>query len=240
MYGVQPSTEYIEKYSKEINDLVNGNLDSLKGLQDALAEDYILNMDISSAINQEWTGGVQDAQNQLRGLLDDIDTSIEIGKESTLSSDFLDSVQNMLDAGVIAEDQLETLFRAKGYELNITGWKEMPGPEKKITRTVYNGDGSVKSTETIGEKEHLKVPIINGQTEGLNVSGTASIATVTKSTDKRVISTSAIRDKADQAKDRLDSLKDEKDRYHEINEIISDYQKCKKKASTIQNMLKTL
>jgi hypothetical protein len=36
--------------------------------------------------------------------LDDIDTSVEIGKESTLSSDFLNSVQGMLDAGVIAEE----------------------------------------------------------------------------------------------------------------------------------------
>lgn len=225
MYGVQPSTEYIEKYSKEINDLVNGNLDSLKGLQDALAEDYILNIELKQAINDSWAGTTEDAQNQLRGLLDDIDTSIEIGKESTLSSDFLNSVQAMLDAGVIAEDQLETLFRAKGYELNITGWKKMPGPEKTLTRKVSRSDGTEYS-ETIKESEEINVPIINGQTGGLEVSGTASVATVTKSTDKRVINTSASEEKADKAQDRLNDLKDEKDRYHEINEIISDTERA--------------
>jgi multidrug resistance efflux pump len=56
----------------------------------------------------------------------------------------------------------------------------------------------------------------------LEVSGTASVATVTKSTDKRVIDTSAAEDKAEAAKDRREKLKDELDRYHEINEIISD------------------
>jgi hypothetical protein len=48
------------------------------------------------------------------------------------------------------------------------------------------------------------------------------VATITKSTDKRVIDTSAAEEKADKKQDRLDSLKYEKDRYHEINEIISD------------------
>lgn len=219
MYGIQPSTEYIEKYSKEINNLVNGNLDSLHQLQDALAEDYIMNMEFRSS--DDWRGTIQDAQTQLRGLLDDIDTSVEVGKESTLSSDFLNSVQSMLDAGVIAEDQLETLFRAKGYELNITGWKKMPGPEKTLTRKVFRSDGTEYS-ETIKESEEISVPIINGQTDGLEVSGTPSVATVTKSTDKRVIDTSSVEEKADKKQDRLDSLKYEKDRYHEINEIISD------------------
>jgi hypothetical protein len=56
----------------------------------------------------------------------------------------------------------------------------------------------------------------------LSVSGTPSVATITKSTDKKVIDTSAARDKADKTQDRKDSLKYELDRYHEINEIISD------------------
>jgi hypothetical protein len=41
--------------------MVNGNLDSLQKLQDALAEDYIMNMDFSTAINDSWSGTIQDA-----------------------------------------------------------------------------------------------------------------------------------------------------------------------------------
>lgn len=224
MFGVKPSTEYIEQYSNEINEMANGNLDSLQKLQDALAEDYILNMEYKTAINDNWSGTIQDAQAQLRGLLDDIDTSVEIGKESTLSSDFLDSVQSMLDAGVIAEEQLESLFRAKGYELNITGWKKIPGPIKKITQTTYDpNDLDNKTTKIIEEQEDINVPIINGKApEGASGPAPSSIATVTKSTDKRVIDTSAAEEKADKAKDRRKKLEDELDRYHEINEIIAD------------------
>ena len=224
MFGVKPSTEYIEQYSNEINEMANGNLDSLQKLQDALAEDYIMNMDFSTAINEDWSGTIADAQAQLRGLLNDIDTSVEIGKESTLSSDFLDSVQDMLDAGVIAEEQLESLFRAKGYELNITGWKKIPGPVKKITQTTYDpNDLDNKTTKIIEEQEDINVPIINGKApEGASGPAPSSVATVTKSTDKRVIDTSAAEEKADKVKDRRKKLEDELDRYHEINEIISD------------------
>lgn len=224
MFGVKPSTEYIEQYSNEINEMANGNLDSLQKLQDALAEDYIINMEFSTAINENWSGTIADAQAQLRGLLDDIDTSVEIGKESTLSSDFLDSVQGMLDAGVIAEEQLESLFRAKGYELNITGWKKIPGPVKKITQTTYDpNDQDNKTTKIIEEQEDINVPIINGKApEGASGPAPSSVATVTKSTDKRVIDTSAAEEKADKAKERRKKLEDELDRYHEINEIIAD------------------
>ena len=223
MFGVQPSTEYIEEYKNELNEMVNGNLESLETLQDALAEDYILNMDFKQAINNDWTGTIANAQEQLRGLLDDIDTSIEVGKETTLSSDYLNSVQDMLDAGVIAEEQLEDLFRAKGYELNITGWKKMPGPKTTMVRSVYDGEtGATKYTERIEQSEELTVPIINGKTDGLEVSGTPSTATVTKSTDKRVIDTSGAEERNKKKEDRINSLDKEKDRYHEINEIISD------------------
>ena len=229
MFGVKPSTNYVEKYAQQINEVVNGNLNSLQQLQDALAEDYIVNMEISTPVNEEWSGTIAEAQNNLRGLLDDIDTSVEIGKESTLSSDFLNSVQDMLDAGVIAEDQLETLFRAKGYELNITGWKKVPGPVKKITQTTYDPDNSEeKTTKVIETQEDIQVPIINGDTSGIkssDISGTASTATITKSTDKRVIDTKTAEEKADKKKDRLNDLKNEKDRYHEIDRELEKIEK---------------
>lgn len=228
MFGVKPSTEYVEQYSNEINDIVNGNLDGLQKLQDALAEDYIMNMDFSTAINEDWSGTIKDAQSQLKGLLQDIDTSIEVGEGTTLSSDFLNSVQDMLDAGVITSEQLDKLFRAKGFELEVEAWDTIDGPIKTITRTTYpEGKPNEAITEVIEEKEKIKVPIINGRKPKGQLSGVASeadikVATYAKSTDKRVIDTSAAEEKADKAKDRRKKLEDEKDRYHEINEIISD------------------
>jgi hypothetical protein len=98
MFGVKPSTDYIEKYSQQINAMVNGNLDSLQQLQDALAEDYILNMEFKSARNEEWSGTISEAQADLRAMLDSIDTSIEVGKNSTISGDLSQATQTMLDS----------------------------------------------------------------------------------------------------------------------------------------------
>ena len=218
MFGIQPSTEYIEKYFNQINDLVNGDLDSLEELQDALAEDYIVNMEYSTPINNSWEGSVSEAQNVLRNLLDDLDTSIEVGKETTLSSDFLDSVQGMLDAGVIAEEQLEKLFRAKGYELNITDWKEINGPEKTITQKTYVG-GKKVSVKTIKESEKIKVPVINGDDSGING---GSAPTYTKSTDERIIDTTASEERKEKNNDRLKDLDGEKERYYKINQLIAN------------------
>jgi arginine decarboxylase-like protein len=61
MFGVKPSTDYVEKYTHQINEMVNGNLDGLQQLQAALAEDYIVNMDFSTAINDNWSGTIKDA-----------------------------------------------------------------------------------------------------------------------------------------------------------------------------------
>lgn len=228
MFGVKPSTEYIEQYSNEINEMANGNLDSLQKLQDALAEDYVMNMDFSTAINEDWSGTIKDAQSQLKGLLEDIDTSIEVGEGTTLSSDFLDSVQAMLDAGVITSEQLDKLFRAKGFELEVEAWDTIDGPIKTITRTTYpEGKPDEAVTEVIEEKEKIKVPIINGRKPKGELSGVASkadikVATYTKSTDKRVIDTSAAEEKADKIKDSKKKASEEIDRYHEIKEAIED------------------
>ena len=221
MFGVKPSTDYIEKYSNEINEMVNGNFDSLQKLQDALAEDYILNMDIHQPRDEDYAFSVEQVRNTLTELMDSIDTSITLGEQTEISDEFYNQVQEMLDQGIITEQQLESMFRAKGYELEITGWKEMPGPEKTITRKIYHEDGS-EDTEIIKESEALRVPIINGDDSKLVAGHVNGVATYTKSTDKRVIDTRAAEEKADKKQDRLDSLKNEKDRYHEINKIISD------------------
>jgi hypothetical protein len=102
----------------------------------------------------------------LRDAIDSIDTSVEIGEGSTLSGDYLESLQKMIDSGSITEDQLQSLFRAKGYELKVTGWKKISGPEKTITQTIHQ-EGKPDITKTITESEKINVPIINGDTSSI-------------------------------------------------------------------------
>ena len=242
MFGVKPSTDFVEKYKEEINQVVQGNLEGLSDLQDALAKDYVLNMEFNTAIDYGadgegvFAGTIADAQNVLNSMLDDIDTSIEVGEGAYLSEDYLNTIQDMLDSGVISSEQLQQLFRAKGYELQITGWDEIDGPEKTITRTTYDADGVKTGSETIKESEKIKVPIINGDSSRIKSMAAGATKTdvqkglsYTKSTDKRVIDTTSAQDKAEKAKDRKKDLQTEADRYHELNEEIKDNEQLLKK-----------
>ena len=222
-FGVSVSAKFIEDNLEQIRELANGNVEGLEELQNKMAEDYVLNMDISNiSLNDSAAVAVDEGREALQNMLDSIDTSLEIGEGTTLSGDFLDTIQAMLDAGQITETQLEEMMRAKGYEFEVTGWKEMDGPKKTITQTYKNWLGQ-EITKTITEQEKIQVPIING--EGDAVKGTAAPAVVVKSTAKETVNfsqTNKTKEKTDKKDDRLDSLKDEKDRYHEINETISD------------------
>ena len=233
-FGVSVSAEFIEKNLEKINSLAAGDVEVLKELQDEMAKEYIAKMEISDiAINDNQTAvAVEDARKALSDMLDSIDTSLELGEGTTLSGDFLNTVQQMLDAGQITEDQLEGMMRAKGYELNITGWKEVDGPKKTIKQTITGTGlfGLGKQEKTITEQEKIQVPIINGQ--GSAISGTAAPASVVKSYDESTINFSqtdeggggAGTSKKDKEKN-LRELNDEVDRYHEIEEVIDDLSK---------------
>jgi transposase len=160
----------------------------------------------------------------LRDAIDSIDTSVEIGEGSTLSGDYLDSLQKMIDSGSITEDQLQSLFRAKGYELKVTGWKKISGPEKTITQTIHQ-EGKPDITKTITEQEKINVPIINGDTSSIEDSeitlaagvSKVSAASYVKSSNPAGLSTIT---SDERKRDKASKL--EEARYHEIGEVLED------------------
>lgn len=226
MFGVTPSTEFVEKYADDISDMVNGNKDKIETIQNAIADDYIKNMDIVTLYSQntgEKIGAAADeARNALFEMLNGFDTSLEVGEGTTLSGDFLETVQQMLDASQITQDELENLFRAKGYELNIDSWKMVDGEERTITKIKLDKDGNpTDEVESYTEKTKIKVPVINGHADDISVKSSPSASgqvTVTKSTDKRVISSKT-------TEDNKENLESSKKRYHEIKELLSDIER---------------
>jgi hypothetical protein len=94
MFGFKPSSVFIENHLEEIQRLSNGDLDALQELQDELAEDYVLTMEVGTAINTEIANGMStdDVRNELIAMLDSIDTSVEVGAGTTISQDYLDSM----------------------------------------------------------------------------------------------------------------------------------------------------
>ena len=227
MFDVELSPAFIENNLGLINEIANGNVEALDDLQDKMAEDYIANMVINDfSINEnEITKSAQEARDYLTNMMKNIDNDIEMGKNVNIDG-YLDTLQEMVDAGQITEEQLQMMFKAKGFEFKVTGWKQVPGPEKTITRKYKNWLGR-EQTDVITEQETMQVPIINGDDEGI-VSGTASKATINKLTDDSSFDFS--RKSEDQGgglenKNELKKLDEEVDRYHEIDKTITSLER---------------
>jgi len=118
-----------------IEEMANGNVEVLGELQDKMAEDFVLNLDYRTTFNGEAGFSHDEIKQTLLGVLDELDnldTSLEIGEGSTLSDDALDSMQEMLDTGQVTYEELQKMMRMKGYEMEITGWKEVPGATSRV------------------------------------------------------------------------------------------------------------
>jgi hypothetical protein len=62
-------------------------------------------MEVGTAINTDVVGmSTDEARNELIEMLDSIDTTLEIGEGTTISDDYLNSLQAMLDQGQITQE----------------------------------------------------------------------------------------------------------------------------------------
>lgn len=225
MFGVTPSTDFVEKYADDLNQILSGNKDKINNVQQNLAKDYVENMEIAAMYSEEEgeTIGVavDEAREALLKMLDGFDTTIDVGELITFDdTGYMDTIQKMLDAGQITQEELEKIFRAQGYEFHVDSWKEVPGPEKTITRTITDEEGNTR-TETEKSLELMKIPVINGDTSKISIKSSPSAdgtAKITKSTDTRVIDTS-------DAKKKQKNLDKELTRYHELEELLSDIER---------------
>jgi hypothetical protein len=62
-------------------------------------------MEVGTAINTDVVGmSTDEVRNELIEMLDSIDTTLEIGEGTTISDDYLNSLQAMLDQGQITQE----------------------------------------------------------------------------------------------------------------------------------------
>lgn len=223
-FGYAPSTEFIEQNFGLIDELINGNVEALEALQTEIATDMVMNMEYKTAINGV-SKSPEEIQNILLGLLSQLDDNmdLEIGQNATISDDYLNSLQAMLDSGQMTADELDTLMRAKGFEIEYDGWKDLPGPKSRITQTITPSNGE-PYTQTIESEETLQVPIINGQVpQGITTAGNPkSKAKIVRASNDSTIRASTF---------GKDGKNKEIERYHEIKEVLSDVERQMNKIS---------
>lgn len=237
-FGVHPSIEVIENNLDKIGQLAQGDTSSLNELQEALGRDYIAHIDYTTSFDPENSFSYEEIQDTLNQVLDDLtnnlNTDLEIGANATLSQDYLDTLQAMLDNGQITQDQLKQLFTSQGYEFKVTGTKKVQGPTTTTYTTTSTwdadtGDWTIKSREKHENTEEIEVPIINGHVDSVKgetlASGSASSKLqAVKSTNASSINVKTLKDKGGSGGSQKDAKKldDEIDRYHELTEAIED------------------
>lgn len=218
-FGYAPTAEFIEAHLGTIEEVANGDIEALQRLQDAIAVDMVYNMEYKTAINGQ-SKSPKEIQDILLGLLSKLDTSLELGENATVSQDYLDSLQAMLNSGQMTSDELDALMRAKGFEIEYDGWKEIPGPSTRVRQDYYHaGEKDPYKTDYIETKETLTVPIINGKAPeaGTQTSGNASSkAKIVRGPDGKNID-SSIFEKSDEAKKKIE---EEKDRYYYLDKTL--------------------
>lgn len=237
-FGYKPTTKFIENNLNKIRELANGNVEVLDELQDQLAIDYVMTMEVATSINSDGLS-TDEVRNELKTILDGIDTAIELGEGTTISDTYMDSLQSMLDNAQITEEQLRKALRMKGIEMEVTGYKKVKGPSQTIVQKI-DGPGPLDYTKTITEDTWIEVPIINGDASGIDdaasvnkdtqaylSSGDIGKANFVKGTDDSTINVDALKEEsgAKENEEKIKELKKEEDRYHSIERRIGSLQK---------------
>ena len=216
MFGVDVSANFVRDNLKELQELTEGNTERLDELRESAAKDFVVNLGLEE-------GATNALDSALDALINQDREGIKIGAEVDLGSS-VDQLNQFLKDGTLTAEQVTQAFNAIGYEPEI-GYITDKGQEThQTTKVDFNGIplGKVDTYTT----SDVSIPYIKSSTnkdsKGNSNKSSATKTTSTGSIAANLAGSKTVQDKQDKKEDRLKALKNEKDRYHEINEIISD------------------
>ena len=131
------SNDFVESHLDEINQLANGDLSALDSLREAAAQDYVVKISQEGNLTPENLEWLKNQITQISGM------SIDVGS-SLNDQSFIDGLNDMLDAGTMTVDQVNSLFGMMGYDPTIT-WKTERKPVFDLSKY------SIKLPDPLGE-----------------------------------------------------------------------------------------
>lgn len=176
VFGVDLETDFIEDNMKDLEALINGDVDAFQRLQEAAAHHYVANMTIYSNDQEE----IDRIKNELNSFIDEY-SGMEVGTVITMDdTNLIDTLNNALKAGKITEEQMNKYLAGIGYKGKVT-YIDAPGPTttSEISANILGKDvrlGKVKTTSTV------KVPQIESLTATEDSASTFTNSTVRSAT----------------------------------------------------------
>ena len=105
MFGVRVSDDFIREHLEDIRDLANGSTEALETLQAAMAKDFIVNLHLND-----------EDFNFLDSKIDEYNNSqIEVGTYLN-DQDFIDGLNRMIESGAMTSDEVQSYLNSIGYE----------------------------------------------------------------------------------------------------------------------------
>ena len=228
--GLKVSSDFVQRYLKEIKALADGDVSSLEALRKEAAKDYILNLNISDEGKRNFESLIDSLINQAENKA----KGIEIGATIDDSS-YLEQLNKMLEAGDIAADEVKKTFAAIGYAVDIRTTKKKVENTSSFSMTDTNTgktwSGSITNTS------YMDVPYIAGEgtesagTKFTTSSGEEMYAGAKENGDGFTFTggpgdlSGLLTEQQDKTSKNKKRMIDEIGRYHEIKEKLSDIEK---------------
>ena len=220
MFGVDVSANFVRDNLKELQELTEGNTEHLDELREAAAKDFVVNLGLEE-------GATNALDSALDALINQDREGIKIGAEVDLGSS-VDQLNQFLKDGTLTAEQVTQAFNAIGYEPEIGYITDKGGQTTHQTHEVKIGGekGLTLAKVDTYTTSDVSIPYIKSSTnkdsKGNSNKSSATKTTSTGSIAANLAGSKTVQDRQDKKEERLKSLKNELDRYHEINEIISD------------------
>ena len=222
--GIEVSNDFVKGHLKELQALVDGNVDALDQLRIEAAKDIVTHLTVD----------VDDAEiaNDLAVIQSYIDNfsnqDLIIGSKLD-DTDFINAMNHMLQEGQITANEANQILSSIGYQPSIGTTKV---PKTEVHHYVRTND-KTGDTESYTEQDtfDLEVPIINADKTVYTGSGRQAVS-YNNNASKGKTGNSGGRKSGgggggSKAKepDKMDPLEKEIDRYHDVNvqlELISN------------------
>lgn len=217
--GTEVSNDFVKTHLKDIQNLVNGNVDALDKLRIEAAKDIVAHLTVD-VDDTEIANDLAVIQNYIDNFSNQ---DLIIGSKLD-DTEFINAMNHMLQEGQITANEANQILSSIGYQPSI-GTTKVPKTEvHHYTRTNDDTGETTRYTET--DTFDLEVPIINADKTVYKGSGRQAVS-YNNNAKKGKTGNKKSGGGGSKAKepDKMDPLEKEIDRYHDVNvqlELISN------------------
>ena len=209
IFGVTISTEFIDQYQEQIDQLVKGGEEAqevYEELEAAAARDYVASFNLE--------GDYEDQFNNLITYLTNLEDGYTIGMDADISA-FTESLNTMLTEGLMTKEEMEAIFNSFGWapEFKESERKKGSPSTQWIVESTYSDGFDGSATKTTYKKIETQNEFVTwsiGNAVPYMPKSSPSISSPPKTSSSGSGSSSKSRDG---------------ERYHEISEELDDLER---------------